>query len=47
MNIQYLDSFMIKTRLTHEELYLFTAYALKTEVDYKKHQDLKSQNKKK
>ena len=24
----YLDSFMIKTRLTHEELYLFTTYML-------------------
>ena len=26
----YLVSFMIKTRLTHEELYLFTAYTLRT-----------------
>ena len=36
----YLDSFVLKSMLTSEELYLFTAYALQIHVEYHKHQNL-------
>ena len=35
----YLDSFVIKTMLTSEELYLFVAYALQIQGEYQKYED--------